>query len=115
MGSVNHMERTMEFEMTDERRTLAAEIRTFIEKHAQVSPSFDPQFDDPEDRFTGPDSALLSAAADALEVDADYNYVHSDWGSGCYRPYTDTEAQAWHDDLVRRVNDLRPSAAPSLR
>jgi len=101
--------------MTDERRSLAAEIRAFVEKHANLSPNYDPEFDAPEDRFTGPDTALLSAAADALEVDADYNYVHSDWGSGCYRPYTDAEAKAWHDDLVRRANELRPSATPSLR
>ncbi|WP_315922819.1 hypothetical protein [Mesorhizobium sp. SP-1A] len=101
--------------MSDERTELAKEIRAFIDNHAKLSPSFDPQFDDPEDRFTGPDSALLSAAADALEADADYNYVHSDWGSGCYKPYADAKAQAWHDDLVRRANVLRPSATPSLR
>lgn len=101
--------------MMDERRALAAEIRMFIENHAKVSPSYDPEFDSPEERFTGPDTALLAAAADGLETDTDYLPVHSDWGSGCYKPYGDAEARARHDDLVRRANDLRPSTAPIRR
>lgn len=101
--------------MTTERAELAAEIKEFIEKHANISPSYDPEHDDPEDRFTGPDASLMNHAALALEEDREFSFVHSDWGSGCYSPYGDKQARAWHDDLKQRANDLRLSPKSSLR
>lgn len=41
---------------------LVAEIRDFIAKHAGISPNYDPKYDAPEDRFTGPDASILEAA-----------------------------------------------------
>lgn len=73
--------------MTTERAELAAEIKEFIEKHANISPSYDPEHDDPEDRFIEPDASLMNHAALALEEDREFSFVHSDWGSGCYSPY----------------------------
>lgn len=101
--------------MSDQKSDLVVEIIDFIEKHANISPSYDPDFDDPEDRFTGPDASLLNQAAIALETGQEYNFVHSDWGSGCYSPYGDDKARAWHDDLKQRINDLRLASQPSLR
>lgn len=98
-----------------EHKDIIAEIKDFIEKHANISPGYDPEYDEPEERFTGPDTMMLNLAAISLEKDENYPFVHSDWGSGCYHPYADTEARAWHDDLVKRVNDLRLSFQPSLR
>jgi hypothetical protein len=97
----------------NEHSELIAEIRDFIQKHAGISPNYDPKFDQPEDRFTGPDPSMLEGAAALLEAGKDIPfYVHSEWGSGCYKPYNDPEARTWHDDLVRKVNDLRITPAP---
>lgn len=94
-------------------KELAAEIRAFISKHAGIKPDYDPEFDDPEDRFTGPDASMLEAAAAYIEKERDIDfYVHSDWGSGTYHPYGDKVAKDWHDDLVSRANALRIVPSP---
>lgn len=89
--------------------TLALEIRNFLEQHANISPNYDPEYDDIGDRFTGPDPAMLEMAAIAIENGDKPPYVHSDWGSGCYSDWTNKSLQAEHDDLVKRVNELARS------
>lgn len=56
---------------------------------------------------------MLEAAAVYIEQDRAIDfYVHSEWGSGTYKPITDKEVEAWHDDLVARANNLRVSPSP---
>lgn len=86
---------------------LAVEIREFLMMYAAVSPNYDKDFDEPEDRFTGPDPGMMLAAANKLEQGLEINfYVHSDWGSGCYKPYTDIAGKEWHDSLLFKINSL---------
>lgn len=86
--------------------TLSDRIFDFLDRHAGISPNYDPDYDDPEERFTGPDASMLNAAAEALRDGQPIYYVHSDYGSGTYRPYGDIVAKAEHDGLVREVNLL---------
>lgn len=97
-----------------DRKALAIEIRDFLEKHAGIAANYDPEYDDFEDRFSGPDPAMLEMAAIALEKDIEIDfYPHSEWGSGCYHPHDDKDARAKHDDLVARVNALRVYPTPT--
>lgn len=83
---------------------LHEEIAEFLKKHAKIAASYDPEFDDEEDRFNGPDSSMLNCAAELMAQGKAPCLVHSEWGSGCYEPYYDGEARAWHDRLVDAVN-----------
>lgn len=76
----------------------------FLDKHAGVSPSYDPDYDEPDERWTGPDSALLNAAAVMLTRNERPIIVHSDWGSGTYRGFADKALKAEHDALVSEIN-----------
>ena len=85
---------------------LADRILSFIERHAGVRPDYDPRWDKPDERFTGPDSVLLWQAAERLKTGQQLEQVHSDYGSGTYRPWNDTAARAEHDALVVEVNSI---------
>jgi len=82
---------------------LAQAIRDFVEKHARISPNYDPtdRWSDPEERFTGPDPSCLLAAAASIERGEKPDRVFSDWGSGCYGEWNDKALQAEHDALVK--------------
>jgi hypothetical protein len=88
---------------TPEDIALADRIDAFVAAHAKTAPGYDPKRDEPEERFTGPDSALLAAAAHALRAGAGVRSVWSGWESGCYGPYSDKAARAEHDALVALV------------
>jgi len=96
----------------NETLKLADEILEFLERHARTAADFDPAYDDPSERFSGPDPVTLSLAAAAIREGSVPPPVQSSWGSGCYSPYGDREAQAWHDRLCAAVADLRTSSAP---
>lgn len=95
-----------------DREALAAEIEEFLGKHARIAPGFDSALDDPSDRYTGPDSAMLSGAAESLRKGLDAPDVWSSWGSGCYSSIGDREAAAWHDRLIERLREFRPARTP---
>ena len=76
----------------------------FLAQHAGISPSYDPNYDDADERWTGPDSALLDAAAQALLAGRKPSIVHSDWGSGTYRGWNNITLKAEHDALVKEIN-----------
>lgn len=98
-----------------DRKDLAAEIHAFVEKHAGIAAGYDPEFDPAEERFSGPDAALLEAAAIALDESREMDFkVRSNWESGCYRPYGDMAGRAWHDDLVSRLGALVLARAPKI-
>lgn len=93
--------------MSLDRLKLSADIKDFIAKYAAVSPNFDKEFDDPEDRFTGPDPSILLAAAEILERGEKPSFhVHSEWGSGCYKPYLDQAGRDVHDEIISKLNKI---------
>lgn len=83
---------------------LAADISTFLAKHAGKRPDYDPKWDGPEEQYTSPDASLLHAAAEQLARGEAPLPVGSSWESGGFRPYADRAAASWHDRLVQAVN-----------
>lgn len=87
-----------------EHSELADEIMRFLDKHANSAAAYDPEFDEPGDRYSSPDACELHVAAERLRRGIAIDRAPwSDWGSGGYSPYTDKEAKAWHDELVEKV------------
>lgn len=86
-----------------ERLELARKIHDFLNKHAKIAAAFDPKYDDPSERFNGPDSSMLYAAADCLKADTLFQMPFSSWGSGCYQPVHDQEAKAKHDEILAEL------------
>lgn len=86
-----------------ERLALAIKIDEFLKTHAKTAASYDPDVDDPSERFNGPDSAMLYAAAERLKADAPFQMPFSSWGSGCYQPVHDKDAKARHDEIMSEL------------
>lgn len=83
---------------------LADDIREFLDDHAKVRPDYDPEFEEPAERFTSPDASELLAAARIIEKGNELpSMPWSSWGSGGYAPYDDKEAKARHDELLDRI------------
>jgi hypothetical protein len=93
-----------------ERLELAQKIHDFLEKHAKIAAAFDPEYDDPSERFNGPDSSMLYAAAERLKADAPFQMPFSFWGSGCYQPVHDQEARAKHDQILTELKQYLANA-----
>lgn len=89
--------------MKSEMLQLSKEIDAFIAKYAKIKADFDPEFDDEEERFNGPDASMMEAAAKQLADGQIPLRVHSDWGSGCYDTRVDSEGFKAHEDLVARI------------
>lgn len=89
--------------MSDEIE-LADEIMRFLDKHANSSASYDPEVDEPGDRYSSPDACELHVAAERLRRGMGIDRSPwSEWGSGGYSPYSDKAAREWHDRLVEQV------------
>lgn len=88
---------------SQEKAKLSNEILAFLSNHALIAANYDPDFDDEEDKFNGPDPSALYMAAMQLKNDQAPMDVHSDWSSGCYYPYTNARAKEWHDQLVASI------------
>lgn len=89
-----------------EYKQLANDIDKFIEKYAAISPNYDPEYDNEEDRFTGPDPGQLSMASKLLKIGRKPDRVWSEWNSGCYKPYNDKTGKQLHDSLIKRIKEL---------
>jgi len=89
--------------MKSEMLQLSKEIQAFIAKYAKIKADFDSEFDDEEERFNGPDSAMMDIAAKQLADGQIPIRVHSDWASGCYDTRVDSEGFKAHEDLVDRI------------
>jgi hypothetical protein len=93
---------------------LSERIRAFLEKYAQIRPDYDPEFDDPEDRWTGPDSSLLEYVADSLAAGNVPGGVIVSWESGCFAPYSSEEGRKELDEILAAVSDLQSSPRPMV-
>lgn len=76
----------------------------FVEKHARIRPDFDPQWDDEDEKWSGPDSAMLQSAAKSLNNGDKPIIVHSDWGSGSYHGLQNRQLHQEHDAIVAAIN-----------
>jgi hypothetical protein len=83
---------------------LADRIDSFIERHAGIRPDYDPKWDSVDERFTGPDAVMLWQAGQALRSGQPFPRIHSSYGSGTYKPWSDKAAEAEHDELVAAAN-----------
>lgn len=95
--------------------TLADRIDAFLARYARIRASYVPGEDDPEERFNGPDTAMLASASGHIRAGRRPHTVHSDWSmSGCYRIPTDPEearqAADEHTTLVAEINALAREA-----
>ena len=92
---------------------LADEIMDFLSRHARTSPAWDPDLDDPSERYTGPDPCLMGKAARQLREGIPAPVPWSSWSSGCYSPMNDVAARQLHDALKARIAALETGPAPS--
>ncbi len=88
-------------------KKLAKRIRRFVDKYAGVRPDYDPDYDDFDEMYTGPDPYELLSVAEAIEAGREYRYPHSNWGSGCYKPYTSKKGELEHDDIMSEIKKYR--------
>lgn len=91
--------------------TLADRIDAFIARYARIRRSYVPDEDEPDERFNGPDTAMLASAATPIRNGQRPHLVHSNWAmSGCYQiPDDAVEARRAgdeHDALVSEINAL---------
>ena len=99
---------------TMDSKELSKEIFSFLDSHAKLAANYDPKYDDPEDRFNGPDSASLYAVAIALENELDFVMPFSSFGSGCYEPISDKEVSEKHNRIMSEIAEyVRVRAAES--
>lgn len=91
--------------MKEQALQLAIEIHAFIAKYAKIKADYDPDYEDEEDRFNGPDSSGMEVAAKSLEKGLVPSHPASSWASGCYKMNLDQgEGFKIHEDLSERIN-----------
>lgn len=86
-----------------DKNRLADRIDAFLEKYASISPNFK---DETDDKYTGPDPYSLIACANNLRSGHTLYESNSDWGSGCYKPYTSEEGKKEHDYIVIKIHSF---------
>lgn len=86
---------------------LADRIESFLDSYGKVAADYDPEYCDPDERWNGPDSAMLDMAAKAIRSGRVPPVVHSDIGSGCYRNYFDPAVQAEHQAILDAITRHR--------
>lgn len=79
---------------------LIQRIDNFINKYAAISPNYSKG---ETDKFTGPDPYQFLMVANMLERGEKPKQCFSDWGSGCYKPYTSKEGREEHDAIIKEV------------
>lgn len=85
---------------------LATRIDNFLATYAKLSANYDPEYDEADERWNGPDSAMLDIASKAIKAGQTPPPVHSDIGSGCYKDYQNPSVQQEHQEIVTAVNEL---------
>lgn len=82
------------------RQKLIVFIRTFIDDYAAISPNYEPEYGG-DDKYTGPDPYQLLDAAHRLEQFGTIDRIpFSDWGSGCYKPYSSLIGRRDHEFIL---------------
>lgn len=86
------------------KNKLSERILKFLDKYASISPNWDGKEED--EKYTGPDPYQLLYAAECIEKGIKPDYPWSEWGSGCYRPYSDKKGQQEHNDIREAIIDV---------
>jgi len=85
---------------------LSTRIIEFLDKYASISPNWDKN-DEDSPKYTGPDPSLLLAAAELIEQGIKPDWVWSEWGSGCYKPYSSKEGQKEHNEILEAIKNYK--------
>jgi hypothetical protein len=100
--------------MTTDALELSEEIMRFLDAHANSSASYDPEYDEPGDRYSSPDASELHVVAAGLRAGVEIDRVPwSEWGSGGYSPYNDQDARRLHDEIVGKIRGHVTGRRPS--
>ncbi len=96
--------------------TLADRITAFLDRYACIRRSYLPGEDDTDERFNGPDTAMMASAAELLRKGERPHVVQSNWSiSGCYQVPADRDAaragEVEHDALVAEINRMARETA----
>ncbi len=83
---------------------LADRIFKFLNTYGVKEPSNLTKSESLFPHWNGPDSSMLENFANALIYSSKLFYPHSEWGSGCYKPYTSIEGKTEHDELLKLIN-----------
>lgn len=92
--------------MKELKQALAKNIFDFLETYAKIKADYDPEFEDPEDRFNGPDPSEMECAAKLLEKGETPNIPNSSWRSGCYKldlPSYEIKGEDIHNHLKEEI------------
>ncbi len=82
-------------------KELALRIRKFLKAYASISPNYLEGSD--SEYYTGPDPYQLEYAAEMLEKGEIPTRCWSEWGSGCYKPYSSKEGHIEHNSITTDV------------
>ncbi|WP_327209893.1 hypothetical protein [Rhizobium leguminosarum] len=100
--------------MTTDALELSDEIMRFLDAHANSSASYDPEYDEPGERYSSPDASELHVVAARLRAGVEIDRVpFSEWGSGGYSPYSDQDARRLHDEIVDKIRGHVTGRRPS--
>ncbi len=94
------------FESNSKMVELANDIMDFVDEYAKINPNYDPEFDEEDGKYTGPDVSMLIYASDLLKRGDKPSGIWSDWGSGCYGRYSDSVGRDLHDSLIKRIKEI---------
>lgn len=87
------------------KQSLVQEIEEFLSKHGKKAHD-----EDEGEYWNSPDAQSLEFFKIRLEAGDDpkqISYPNSSWESGGYKPYSDKEAKAWHDNILFKIKKLR--------
>lgn len=94
------------YENFNQYTELANRIDLFIDKYAGISPNYDPEYDDLDEKYTSPDAYEMLRCSITLKDNKIPHYCHSQWSSGGYKPYTSIEGRLEHDDIMKELSKL---------
>lgn len=84
--------------------SLEADIKEFLDQHAGIRGDYDPEWDEPDERFSSPDASELLHVAHSLAAGWAITHMpNASWESGGFKPYSDQEARAKFDALMERI------------
>ena len=89
--------------ITNKYTELAKRIYSFLDEYAGISPNYDPEYDDENDKYTSPDASTLKYCADTLRENKIPVHCFSEWGSGGYHPYTSKKGRYEHDYIITEI------------
>jgi len=87
--------------LNENYNNLISKITNFLDTHAKLSANYDPEYDDEDDMYNGPDPSMIKATIYYISNNLRIPFsVNSSWGSGCYEPYNSKTAKSLHDEIL---------------